>query len=73
TLGEAGGILSEIKEEKDEFYEYLEEVADDTTMLRGVVWVYNSGSANGGETTLIINKPTSVFAVPYLEINGHRQ
>lgn len=73
SLGEAGGILSEIKEEKEEFYEYLEKFADDTTMLKGVVWVYNSGSAIGGETALIINKPTAVFSVPYLEINGHRQ
>lgn len=73
TLGEAGGILSEIKGEKEEFYEYLEKFADDTTMIRGVTWVYNGGSAVGGETSIVINKPTAVFAVPYIEINGDRQ
>ncbi|WJE88586.1 non-contractile tail fiber protein [Klebsiella phage Kpn17] len=73
TLGEAGGILSGIKGEKDQFYEYLEKFADDTTMIRGVTWVYNGGSAVGGETSIVINKPTAVFAVPYIEINGDRQ
>lgn len=73
TLGEAGGILSEVKAEKQDFYEYLEKFADDTAMLRGVVWVYNSGSATGGETSVVINKPTQVYSVPYIEINGDRQ
>lgn len=67
------GILSEIKGEKEEFCEYLKKFVDDTTMIRGVTWVYNGGSAVGGETSIVINKPTAVFAVPYIEINGDRQ
>lgn len=73
TLGEAGGILSEIIEVKGDFYEYLEKFAEDTSMVRGVVWVYNSGSAVGGETVVKVEKPTTVYSVPYLEINGSRQ
>lgn len=73
TLGEAGGILSEIKEEESDFYDYLTKFADDTALVRGVAWVYNGGLAVGGETTVIINKPTKVFAVPYIEVNGSRQ
>ncbi len=73
TLGEAGGILSEVKAEKQDFYKYLEKFADDSALVRGVSWVYNSGSAMGGETAIVINKPTDVFAVPYIEINGDRQ
>ena len=73
TLGEAGGILSDVKEIQGEIYDYITKFADDTAMVKGVNWVYNSGVAIGGETVIKITKATPVFAVPYLEINGSRQ
>lgn len=73
TLGTAGGILSDVIAVREEFYDYLTKFANDTAMVRGVSWVYNDGSANGGEQVININKPSTVFAVPYLEVNGHRQ
>lgn len=73
TLGEAGGILSDMEELDAEFREYLNKFAEDTALVRGVAWVYNNGSAVGGEQVITINKPTTVFAVPYLEVNGCRQ
>lgn len=73
TLGEAGGILSEVKDIQGDIADYLQNFADDTTMIRGVNWVYNEGSAVGGETTFTIDKDGPVFAVPYIEINGSRQ
>lgn len=73
TLGEAGGVLSDIKDTQGEIYDYMEKFATDTAMVRGVSWVYNEGSAVGGESVIRIDKPTKVFAVPYLELNGSRQ
>lgn len=73
TLGEAGGILSDMKETESNIHDYLEKFADDTALVRGVAWVYNSGVAVGGELVIRIDKPTQVFAVPYIEINGSRQ
>lgn len=73
TLGAAGGILSEVKEVQQETYDYIEKFADDTALVRGVTWVYNQGSAVGGETLIVVDKPTRVLAVPYIEINGSRQ
>lgn len=73
TLGEAGGILSDMKEVQKETYDYIEKLGDDTSIVRGVTWVYNQGSAVGGETTVLIDKPTRTLAVPYIEINGSRQ
>lgn len=73
TLGEAGGVLSDIKTTQGEIYDYIEKFADDSALVRGVAWVYNNGSANGGERVIRINKPTKVFAVPYIEVNGSRQ
>lgn len=73
TLGEAGGILSDMKETEGNIHDYLEKFADDTALVRGVAWVYNSGVAVGGELVIKIDKSTQVFAVPYIEINGSRQ
>lgn len=73
TLGEAGGILSEIKDTEKDIYDYIQNFADDSTMVKGVAWVYNSGTAVGGETSFVIQKEGPVFAVPYIEINGSRQ
>lgn len=73
TLGEAGGILSDMKGLEGEIHDYIEKFADDTSLVRGVAWVYNLGSANGGENAVTIDKPTRTYAVPYIEINGSRQ
>lgn len=73
TLGEAGGILSDVLTAQKEFYDYLTKFAEDTALVRGVSWVYNLGSAVGGETIITVDKPTRVFAVPFIEINGSRQ
>lgn len=73
TLGEAGGVLSDVKGVQGEIYDYIEKLADDTSLVRGVSWVYNNGSANGGEKVIQIDKPTRVYAVPYIEVNGSRQ
>lgn len=73
TLGEAGGILSEVKELKKDMEDYLQNWGDDTTAVRGVLWLYNQGSAVGGETSFVITKEGPVLAVPYIEINGSRQ
>lgn len=73
AVGDAGGILSDVKKVQQETYDYIEKFADDTALVRGVAWVYNQGSANGGETVIKITKPTPVFAVPYLDVNGSRQ
>lgn len=73
TLGEAGGILSDMKDLEGEIHDYIEKFADDTSVVRGVAWVYNLGSANGGENVITIDKPTRTYAVPYIEVNGSRQ
>lgn len=73
TLGEAGGILSSIKDTQKEVVDFIEEFANDTGVVRGVRVVYNNGSANGGETSFVINKEGPVLAVPLLEINGSTQ
>ncbi|WEU80537.1 tail protein [Klebsiella phage Emom] len=73
TLGDAGGILSEVKEVQQEIGDYIEEFANGTTYLKNIVMVYNQGSAVGGETTIVINRPDPVFAVPTIYINGDRQ
>ena len=73
TLGEAGGILSDMMDLEGELHDYIEKFADDTALVRGVAWVYNSGSANGGESVITIDKPTRTYAVPYVVINGLRQ
>lgn len=73
TLGEAGGILSEVKDLQKDIEDYLQNWGDDTTAIRGVLWVYNQGSAVGGETSFVITKEGPVLAVPYIEINGSRQ
>lgn len=73
TLGEAGGILGDIQQLEKDIHGYLENFADDTTMVRGVSWVYNGGYANGGETSFVIAKEGRIVAVPYIEVNGSRQ
>lgn len=73
TLGEAGGILSQVEDLKKDMEDYLQNWGDDTTAIRGVLWVYNQGSAIGGETSFVITKEGPVLAVPYIEINGSRQ
>lgn len=73
TLGEAGGVLSEVKDLQKDIEDYLQSWGDDTTAIRGVLWVYNQGSAVGGETSFVITKEGPVLAVPYIEINGSRQ
>lgn len=73
TLGEAGGILEDIQQLEKDIHGYLENFADDTSMVRGVSWVYNGGSANGGETSFVIAKEGRIVAVPYIEVNGSRQ
>lgn len=73
TLGEAGGILSDMKDLEGEIHDYIEKFADDAALVRGVAWVYNLGSANGGENAVTIDKPNRTYAVPYIEINGSRQ
>lgn len=73
TLGDAGGILSDMKETERDIMDYLQNFADDTAMIKGVSWVYNEGSAMGGETSFTIGKTGPVFAVPYIEVNGSRQ
>lgn len=72
TLGEAGGILSDIKDLSDDIREYTQTFADDTTMVKSVAWVYNGGAALGGETSFVIDRPEPVLSVPYIEINGSR-
>lgn len=73
TLGEAGGILSDIESVQKEVYQYIQNFMDNTTNLRGVMWVYRNGSAVGGETSIVVTKPERVFAVPAIYINGDRQ
>lgn len=73
TLGEAGGILSEIKQTQQDIGDYIEEFANGTTYLKNIVMVYNQGSANGGETSIILDRSDEVFAVPVIYINGDRQ
>lgn len=73
TLGAAGGILSDVKKVQQDTYDYIEKFADDTALVRGVAWVYNQGVAAGGELSILIDKPTRVLAVPYIEVNGSRQ
>ncbi|AKH49582.1 tail spike protein [Klebsiella phage K5] len=73
TLGEAGGMLADMKELDKVIRDFVENFANDPASLRGVVWVYNGGAAIGGETTIIIDKPGDVLAVPCLYINGSRQ
>lgn len=73
TLGEAGGILSQVKEVQEDIQDYIQKFGDDSAMVRGVNWVYNGGSAIGGETSFVIDKEAPVFAVPYIEVNGSRQ
>lgn len=73
TLGEAGGILADVKQTEQDIQDYIEKFGEDSAMVRGVSWIYNNGSANGGETSIVIDKPTKVFAVPYIEVNGSRQ
>ncbi len=73
TLGDAGGILSDMKQTEKDVMDYIQNFADDSTMVKGVSWVYNNGAANGGETSFIITKTGPVFAVPFIEINGSRQ
>lgn len=73
TLGEAGGILSDVKDVQSELYDFIQKFSDDSAMVRGVNWVYNQGKANGGETVIVIDKPTRVYGVPLVEINGNGQ
>ncbi|QDK04509.1 tail spike protein [Klebsiella phage KMI1] len=73
TLGEAGGYLADMKELDKIIRDFIENFANDPASLRGVVWVYNAGSAIGGETSVEITKPGDVLAVPCLYINGSRQ
>ncbi|WLW41108.1 hypothetical protein MJOCIBJJ_00042 [Serratia phage KKP 3708] len=73
TLGEAGGILSEIKQTQQDIGDYIEEFANGTTYLKNIVMVYNQGSANGGETSIVLDRTDEVFAVPVIYINGDRQ
>lgn len=73
TLGEAGGVLSDVREAQKEVYDYIEKFSNDAALVRGVSWVYNNGSANGGERAIKIDRATKVFAVPYIEVNGLRQ
>lgn len=73
TIGEAGGILSNLKELDGEIREYIGKFADDTSLVRGVVWVYNSGVAEGGEGVIHIDKPTTVYSVPFIVVNGSRK
>lgn len=73
TLGDAGGILSDMKEVQKDVSDYIEEFSNGTTYLKNIVMVYNQGSANGGETTIKIDRQDAVFAVPVIYINGDRQ
>lgn len=73
TLGEAGGVLSDVKEVQNEIADYIEEFANGTTYLKNIVWVYNQGSAVGGENSFVITRDDAVFAVPVIYINGSRQ
>lgn len=73
TLGEAGGILSDIKDLEKDIQDYILNFTDNTAAVRGVSWVYNEGSANGGETSIVITREGPVLGVPYVEINGDRQ
>lgn len=73
TLGEAGGYLSDMKELDEAIRNFVENFANDPASLRGVVWLYNAGSAAGGETQVTIDKPGDVLAVPCIYINGSRQ
>lgn len=72
TLGEAGGYLADMKELDKIIRDFIENFANDPASLRGVVWMYNSGAAIGGETSVVINKPGDVLAVPCIYINGSR-
>lgn len=73
TLGDAGGILSDVKGTQQEIADYIEEFANGTTYLKNIVWVYNRGSAVGGEESFVIDREGEVFAVPVIYINGNRQ
>lgn len=72
TLGEAGGYLADMKELDKIIRDFIENFANDPASLRGVVWMYNAGAAIGGETSVVINKPGDVLAVPCIYINGSR-
>ncbi|WPJ50650.1 hypothetical protein RCIP0024_00044 [Klebsiella phage RCIP0024] len=73
TLGEAGGILSDFEDVRDEIIQYISKFTDDTGAVRGVSYVYNNGRALGGETGFHIDITPPPLGVPYLSINGSKQ
>lgn len=73
TLGEAGGILSEVKDEHQQIIDYIDNFVNNTANLKNVLWVYNNGAAVGGETGFNITKEGDVLAVPAIFVNGNRQ
>lgn len=73
TLGEAGGILSDFEDVRDEIIQYIAKFTDDTGAVRGVSYVYNNGRALGGETGFHIDITPPPLGVPYLSINGSKQ
>lgn len=73
TLGEAGGILETIEAAGKDIKDYIQNFADNTTELKGVVWVYNNGYAIGGERQIIVTKPGKVLTVSHIHINGNKQ
>lgn len=73
ALGDAGGILSEVKVVQKYMMDYIDSFMDTVAQLKNVTWVYNNGSANGGETSFKITLDQEVVAVPVMYVNGDRQ
>ncbi|ALA45100.1 tail protein [Enterobacter phage phiEap-1] len=73
TLGEVGGVLGEVEEIKQWIKDYIDNFVNDTANLKNVLWVYNGGLANGGETEFKLEREGSIVSVPALYINGNRQ
>lgn len=73
TLGEAGGILSDMDALAKLVQEYIANFINDPASVRNVNFVYNGGAAMGGEQSFKIIRPEPTLGVPYIYINGDRQ
>lgn len=73
VIGEAGGILQEVQESQKWIKDYIDEFVNDSANLKLVTWVYNNGAAIGGETSITVDIPERVIAVPALYVNGARK
>lgn len=72
-VGDAGGLLSEATEVYDKAKALIDNFVNDTANLKNVLWVYNAGSAAGGEIAFRVGTDKVPLAVPVIYINGVRQ